>query len=403
MENISLPQEIIDLCLKNQKTGYFDFSTISFSFYKQLLHNLPSLLDKNLENVTFCADLCYSYKNGTNQSLKNYKTIVNSIGYHEPNFMYFISKIASNAFSQAKYLKSVTLQNFQINPTTLSHFLDSCLQVPFLTSITINSVPLLDSSFCFFIQNSSPYQFEALNFINCQISESTYSNIIMFLLKKPENEKNQWKLRQMDLSNNNFSQNQIQHIQSLIKKSGHFSESEIKIEKENVKKFLKANLSDNQNILPFFKNDFFLISPPETPENDLNDSFSDKKEEEETIFDDEFEIKPLLSTEINNNINELFSNNNEKTFEQKITHIRETFGIEKVDLQDPSNMTLKEISEQNKILKTELSQLLKLLDKSKFKDVYIVGNGAKEFVELIQSLEERFQYIEELENQMDSL
>lgn len=213
--------EMYNLCKGNSNKCSFDFSNIPFSSYHSFFLALPKFIYNKVKSIEFNLDTKQIYLNSSNKTTAIWKCIQDSIFIHQPHFMQYVLKILCYVLPKTKTLQSLSVKQIHINHIYILEFFEACNRSSSLTSLFLFDVKIREEFFRSFLKKASPYHYTSLHFINCNLSDSLFDDIIEFLTKKPNDKLLQWKLSEFDISNNKFSQNQINIIQKIVNQEGY--------------------------------------------------------------------------------------------------------------------------------------------------------------------------------------
>ena len=190
----------------------FDFSEISSDDYTFFYNTLPNFIYKKCSSITFNKKLFNKYEHSSQKNKELRRTISSSIASQKPKYSQYLMKILTKTIPRTKLLNTLCIDSIEIKESYMSLFFDAIPKSHVLKSLKIKNCHISDTNFISLITHLSPYHYEKLNFINCDLTDDSIPAICDFLKKKPKNSSKKCSLIAFDLSENDFSDKQVKKV-----------------------------------------------------------------------------------------------------------------------------------------------------------------------------------------------
>lgn len=358
--------EMYELGHGNRLHCTYDFSELEFTFYDKFFNSLPNIIYKKCEDVTFCQKLYDTYEKTHDKSLL-INHIDNSFLAKKNRTIDHLVQVLIRTIPKAKIIRTIQIKGLSIKEDDIIRLFSEFDKCPTLTNIYLKNLHISNDTLAKILKSkgASPYKLQGLYINNCGLTDESAQILEQYLTSKNSNKK--WTLIQIELKNNDFSDQVFQRLEHLYLQA-------ISNHKRNSKFVLSPVKKEDQNDdLPSFivtkpihvQNEQKISTKPESFESfEEEDLFeSQKNEKEETKIDE----KPIIEAEHDKEEeNEKESEYNDKVlddakaakFEEEEAFLEEEMILEEEDINDTKNTEniIDDLQEQEEISVGDNSQ-----------------------------------------------
>lgn len=402
----------------NEDLCSFDFSALPDKTYHPLFNTLPNLLYKKVKNCKFSCDLRAKYELSGKTSIKKEFAIKNSISSKNNKYIDFLVKIIKNTLPDSKKLLGISFSNIPFDFSHVETVLQACTKCKTLRSVSFVNISVEPSKFREFLSHTSPYQYTDLTFVNCGLNGDIVPFVKNYITKRPlSNRAIHRRLKSINLKENDITDDVLNEIDNLISecRKDHTAVSEY-LDKDYI---LTAKPKERMNsVKPAEVQN--VTSPSSDEEIDVNE-FSDSNEKgilplvNRTGASSE-ETPRIVSRSVpkRDPSSDSGSNYQESKLDLKLDQpndlphsnvvIIDTASDEYEEEEEeelfydfehtnPEEMNNEQLLFENERLRSILRNILKRNKGAIFDDdVFILGDGSEELVEVIRQMESQLQY-----------
>ena len=201
----------------NENLCVFDFSLINNEYYNDFINGLPTLIYKKVRSITFSCDFEKKYRKSKLKSKRKEYLIDLSIYSQQPDIISYLSKILMRVLPKTKSLIEISFSNIYEKDEVIKSLVSSLSGAhEGLKSIHFIHTPFNNKLFKDCLSMLSPYKFEHISFIDCELSSQSYPSIIEFIYQRPRTYRTDYILSSFDLSDNKLKAEEIKSIQKSI-------------------------------------------------------------------------------------------------------------------------------------------------------------------------------------------
>lgn len=198
----------------------FDFSTIPNADYFNFFKALPNFIYKKCDSIKFSTKARIDYESSVEKNRNQHEIIQNSLFSNNRKYTSYLLKILSRTVLKSKTLRALTFQDLIFREKYFKMFTDTVGKSQQLIELYFINISLTKDELINLLNSISPFQLSHLWLVHCGLNSDSISIVLDFLTKPPKNSLKVWKLIELNLSENEFSEEDAIKIKDILMAEG---------------------------------------------------------------------------------------------------------------------------------------------------------------------------------------
>lgn len=198
-------------------TYIFDLSDIDTQFYEPLFKTLQHFIPKNVDSIGFTCDRLLEARRNTRAGNSIPESITKSIMKNRRHYLQNVVELLSYSILRSTRLKSIKLSNLELQVDQIIRIAQSISKSVSVDSIALSRIPIGDDGLKVFLKTIDSNQIRSLSILFCQLSAKSTTPILSFIRSRTVHGAG---ISKIDVSAQEFPQNDIVKIQQALKVSG---------------------------------------------------------------------------------------------------------------------------------------------------------------------------------------
>lgn len=198
-------------------TYIFDLSDIDAQFYEPLFRSLQRFIPKNVDSIGFTCDHLLEARRNKNSGNSIPESITKSIMKNRRHYLQNVVELLSYTILRSTRLKSIKLSNLELSIDQIIRIAQSISKSVSVDTIILNRIALNDDGLKVLLKTIDSNQIRTLSLLFCHLTSKSTIPILNFIRSRTVKGAG---ISKIDLSSQEFPQNDIVKIQQALKVSG---------------------------------------------------------------------------------------------------------------------------------------------------------------------------------------
>ena len=418
----------------------FDFSIIPNDQYEKLFNSFPNFLYKKVEAVSFNCNFEYEYQQLGRKSTKRENLISDSIANNKPKFIPYLVKILKIVLPKTKSLHSIEFASMKISRSIMPKLLNILATNRQIDTIIFRNVPTSDDHFIRFLGSATPYVLKKVAFNGCGLTSVSFPAIKTFLKQRAPKGLTTRQLQEFDLSGNSLTTAEFDDIEDLVQANGDLQKQSEAAGQNSAQSSPKPGQQKQQQQENGSDSDSYYDEEDETIDNMTIQTTEVRQDNppqsqssnKQAPMQRSYSPRKLLYSSSSSDDDGPRNDENDKQYSYSLSESdndqrppvaqpqkreaslddeplksRRSSDEEEEDMQTVSSVESdvpsdeEEIRDQNERLRKELRYILWKNKGTMYQDdVFVLGNGAKELVEVVTQMKNRINDYQQLNEEI---